>query len=189
MHSECHSPSPSVRTGGFSTTSPEPPGSVTQSRGATAIVKCGSSAPPLLADPTQPEADVEDQVWWPVDDIGGRLETLVDGIVTRGPEEVEAGGRSAIYFEAEVTDPNVCGAFQHCAGFVVNMFLGPSQVSAWAFEPGVHQRVWWIDGGSLPPLVIIAANLTDDQDFGPPVDELLEGLVLGEFGPHPGAAG
>jgi basic membrane lipoprotein Med (substrate-binding protein (PBP1-ABC) superfamily)/DNA-binding SARP family transcriptional activator len=145
--------------------------------------------PTLLADPTQPEADVEDQVWWPLNDIGGWLETLVDGIVTRGPEQIDVGGRSAVYFEAEVTDPGVCGPFQHCAGFVINTFLGPSQVSAWSFEPGVHHRVWWIDGGDHPPLVIIAADLTADQGFGEAVDELLEGLVVGEFGPHPVDAG
>ena len=109
--------------------------------------------------------------------------------MTRGPEEIEVGGRSAVYFEAEVTDPDVCGPLQHCAGFVINTFLGPSQVSAWSFEPGVHHRVWWIDGGDHPPLVIIAANLAGNQDFGAPVDALLEGLVIGEFGPHPVDAG
>lgn len=147
------------------------------------------SRPTLLADPAQPEADVQDQVWWPLDDIEGWLEVLVDGIVTRGPEQIDVGGRSAIYFEAEVTDPDVCGPFQHCAGFVINTFLGPSSVSAWAFEPGVHHRVWWIDGGEHPPLVIIAANLAATPDFDASVDALLEGLEIGEFGPHPVEAG
>jgi hypothetical protein len=80
--------------------------------------------PTLLADPTKPEADVQDQEWWPLDDIGGWLELLFDGIVTKGPEEIDLGGRSVIYFEAEVTDPDVCGPLQHCAGFVINTFLG-----------------------------------------------------------------
>ncbi len=145
--------------------------------------------PTLLADPTQPGADVQDQVWWPLEDIDGWLEALVDGIVTGDPQEVEVGGRPATYFEAEVTDPDVCGPFQHCAGFVINTFLGPSQVSAWSFEPGVHHRVWWIDAGDQPPLVIIAADFTGDHDFGKAVDELLDGLVIGEFGPHPVDAG
>jgi hypothetical protein len=140
--------------------------------------------PTLLADPAQPQADVDDQVWWPLDDIDGWLESLVDGIITAGPEPTEIGGRSAVYFEAEPAE-SVCGPLQHCAGFVINTFLGPSAVSAWAFEPGIHDRVWWVDGGDQPPFVIIASALSDDRTAQDRADELLASLEIGEPQPHP----
>jgi hypothetical protein len=81
----------------------------------------------------------------------------------------------------------VCGPFQHCAGFVINTFLGPSSVSAWAFEPGIHDRVWWVDGGDEPPFVIIASALPADINFQDRADELLATLEIGEPLPHPAA--
>lgn len=167
--------------------------------GATGFIEPGTThenprdvwffRPTLLADPTQPQADIADQVWWPLGDIEGWLETVVEGIVTVGPEQTTIGGRSAIYFEAEVTNPDACGPFSHCAGFVINTFLGPSAVSAWAFEPGIHHRVWWIDGGDEPPFVIIASTPSNDRSFQPRADELLASLKIGEPKPHPAADG
>lgn len=140
--------------------------------------------PTLLADPAQPQADVNDQIWWPLDDIDGWLRNLIEDIVTAGPEQTEIGGRSAVYFEAEPAD-SICGGLQHCAGFVINTFLGPSAVSAWSFEPGSVDRVWWVDGGDEAPFVIITSALADDLDFQDRTDELLASLEIGEPLPHP----
>ncbi len=140
--------------------------------------------PTLLADPAQPQADVGDQTWWPLDDIDGWLSNLIDDIVTTGPERTEIGGRSAVYFEAEPAN-SVCGGLPHCAGFVINTFLGPSAVSAWSFEPGSVDRVWWVDGGDEAPFVIIASALADDLEFQNRTDELLASLEIGEPLPHP----
>ena len=141
--------------------------------------------PAFLADPSQPGADVAEQVWWPLDDIEGWSEELIDGIITAEPVRTEIGGRGAWYLEVDITDPEVCGPFGHCAGFVINAFLGPSFVSAWSFEPGYHQRIWWVDGGDQPPLAVIASTPSDDRSGQTQADALLDSVVFGEPGPHP----
>lgn len=140
--------------------------------------------PTLLADPTQPQADVDDQVWWPLDDIDGWLENLIPDVVTEGPERVEFGGRDAVHFAAEPAN-SVCGLLQHCAGFVINTFLGPSAVSAWDFQPGIRDRVWWVDGGDQPPFIVIARTLADDLEFQTTAGALLATLMIGKPQPHP----
>jgi hypothetical protein len=100
------------------------------------------------------------------------------------PQRTEFGGHGAWYFEAEVTDPGVCGPLAQCAGFI-NVLLGPSYVSAWSFEPGSHHRIRWVDGGDQPPLAIIATTSSDDRSGQARADALLETLVIGEPGPHP----
>jgi hypothetical protein len=100
-------------------------------------------------------------------------------------ELVEGDLEAAWYFETEVTDPEVCGPFSHCVGFIINAFLGPSYVSAWSFTPGFHHRIWWVDGGDQPPLAIIAGTSSDDRSGQVQADALLDSLVIGEPGPHP----
>ncbi len=142
--------------------------------------------PTFLADPTRPEADMRQQAPWPLDDIDGWLENLVDGIVADAPERVVIGGREATYFEAEISDQQVCGAFGFCVGFIVNqIFPDPVGLSGWSFEPGFHHRIWWVDGGDEPPLVILATTRTADADFQMVADEVLPNVVIGEPGPHP----
>lgn len=140
--------------------------------------------PTILGDPSQPGADVGDMVFWPLDDIEGWLDALIDGIVSGGPETTRFGGQPALYFEADVEE-KVCGPFSHCAGFVINTFLGPSQVSAWAFEPGAQDRVWWVDGGEHEPFVVIVRGQPGDTDFREWADVLLDSLRIGEHLPHP----
>ncbi len=141
--------------------------------------------PHLLTDPTQPGAAVGAQVPWPLDDIEGWLDNLIDGIVTGGPEQVQIGGRDAVYFEAEITDRDVCGDFGYCAGFLVNTIDEQGNISGWAFQPTVHQQVWWVDQGDEPPLVIIVTTPSGRPDFENRAAELLDTLVIGEPAPHP----
>ncbi len=141
--------------------------------------------PTLLADPTNPGASLDRQVWWPLDDIEGWLDKLVDGIVAAGPEQTEIGGRPAVYFEVEITNEDVCGTFGYCAGFIINTFYDVGGISGQSFERGFRHRVWWVDGGDEPPLVIIASTRSGDRSFEARADELLGSLVIGEPGPHP----
>jgi hypothetical protein len=141
--------------------------------------------PTLLADPTNPGASVDRQVWWPLDDIEGWLDSLVDGIVAAGPEHTEIGGRPAVYFEVEITDDDVCGTFGYCAGFIINTFYDVGGISGLSFERGFRHRVWWVDGGDQPPVVIIASTPSGDRSFEARADELLGSLVIGKPGPHP----
>jgi hypothetical protein len=140
--------------------------------------------PTVLADPTQPGAPVDAQVDWPLDDIDGWLDNLVDGIVTEGSESTRIGGRDAVYFEVEITDDRVCGSSDYCAGFVINTF-DDNSISGWAFEPGFHQRVWWVDGGDHEPLLIIAGTQSTDLSFQETADQLLSTLTIGDPQPHP----
>ncbi len=145
--------------------------------------------PTLLADPTRPQAQIGEQVPWPLDDIDGWLENVIDGVVTETPPtQVMVGDRTATYFEVEVSDQAICGAFGFCVGFIINqIFPDPVGLSGWSFEPGFRHRVWWIDGGDEPPLVLLANTRSDQTDFEIEADQLIDGLVIGEVGPHPSA--
>ncbi len=145
--------------------------------------------PHLLTDPAQPGAAAEAQTPWPLDDIEGWLDNLIDGIVTAGPERVQIGGRDAVYFEAEITDRGVCGDFGYCAGFLVNTIDDQGNISGWAFQPGVHQQIWWIDQGDEPPLAIIVVTPSADRSFENQAATLLDTLVIGDPNPHPVAYG
>ncbi|HUF82976.1 MAG TPA: BMP family ABC transporter substrate-binding protein, partial [Acidimicrobiia bacterium] len=141
--------------------------------------------PHALAEPAEPQAGVATQDFWPLDDIDGWLDNIVAGVVTTDPQRVEIGGRGAVYFEAEVTDRAICGAFGHCVGFIANTVDEWGGVSGWAFVPGFHQRIWWIDQGAEAPLVIIAATPSDDRSFQASADTLLDTLVIDDPEPHP----
>jgi hypothetical protein len=129
---------------------------------------------------------------WPLDDIEGWLDNIVDGIVVTDPQQVTIGGRDSVYFEAEITDPAaVCGTASFCAGFVANThtpgpeFGGEGVISGWPFMPGFHDRIWGIDQGTEAPLVIIAQTASTDRDFQPTADSLLDTLTIGDPQPHP----
>ncbi len=141
--------------------------------------------PQVLADPTQPWAALETQTPWPLGDVEGWLDTVVDGVVTHGPERTEIGGRSALYFEAEVADVDVCGSSGFCVAFLVNTVFENGGVSGATFELGLHRRVWWIDGGDDGPLVILAGTPRNDRSFQAKADELLATVVIGDPQPHP----
>lgn len=138
-----------------------------------------------LADPTKPYAALEDQEPWPVDDIEGWLDRLVDGIDASEAARVEIGDRSAVYFEVELADRMLCGKFGFCAGFLANTIDDDGSISGWAFEPGYHQRIWWVGQGAERPLVIIASTPVDDRSHQAAADALLATLQIGNPRPHP----
>jgi hypothetical protein len=136
-------------------------------------------------DPTKSEADVSEQAPWPLDDIEGWAENIVDGIVTAGPERTQIGGRDAVYFEVEIASRDVCRSDDFCIGFVISTIDEFGGISGWAFELGFHHRIWWVDGGDEPPVLIIAATASADRSFQVQADELLDALVIGDPQPHP----
>ena len=142
--------------------------------------------PQYLSDPSAPGAAIPEHRSWPLDDIEGWLDNVIDGIVVGEPENTTIGGRSAVYFEAEITDTGVCGVgVDYCAGFLISAVFDDVGITGWTFEPGFHQRVWWVDGGDEPPLVIIASTPSDDRGHQVDADRLLDNLVIGDPAPHP----
>ncbi len=147
--------------------------------------------PRLLSDPTDPGAALGDQVV--IGQSGALtaasliswLDRIVDGVVSSEPVSVELAGRDAIYFEAEITDDTVCGNNGYCAGFIVNDVTPELAISGWSFEPGFHQRIWVVDGGPHPPLVIVTATPADDRSFHAEVDAFLDRITIGDPQPHP----
>lgn len=112
------------------------------------------------------------------------LDGWVDGVISGEPVRVEIGGREAAYFEADVADDFTCGP-SYCAGFLVNTISPEFGLSGWSFEPGIHHRIWVVDGEREPPLVIIAGTRSNDRSFQADADVLLEQLVIGAPQPHP----
>ena len=70
------------------------------------------------------------------------------------------------------------------AGFIVNT-IDEDSISGWSFEYGYHQRVWWVDGGDQPPLVILAGVPSGIESFREDADRLIDSITIGEPGPHP----
>jgi basic membrane lipoprotein Med (substrate-binding protein (PBP1-ABC) superfamily) len=141
--------------------------------------------PHFLSDPVHPQAAFGTQVSWPLGDVEDWLDNMIDGVITAGPDRVEIGGRTAVYFEAEIADSDVCGDFSFCVSFAVNTIGRQGFASGWSFTPDIHQRVWWVDQGDEAPLVIIAATPSDDHTFQATADALLATLVIGDPAPHP----
>ncbi|MFT7475800.1 MAG: basic membrane lipoprotein Med (substrate-binding protein (PBP1-ABC) superfamily) [Verrucomicrobiales bacterium] len=147
--------------------------------------------PVEFADPTNPGGLFEEQVPWRSSEMEGLdgfeewLAVLDDGIVSGTPHRAELAGREAVYFEAEITDASTCGPEAYCVGFLVNTTTTGGGISGWAFQPGFHQRVWVVDGGEHPPLVVIASTPTDDRSFQSEADDFLSRITIGDPGPHP----
>lgn len=141
--------------------------------------------PTILGDPTRPGAGPGEIDPWPLDDIMGWLDNLDPAVTTSEPEIVQVGGRSAVHFEAEVTDSAVCGVDGYCAGFVINTIDEEFGISGWAFEPGFQHRVYWIDEDDEAPLVIIVGTPSTDDSFRSQADALLSTVVFGAIEPHP----
>ena len=136
--------------------------------------------PSGLSDPTQPGADPDVQVGWPVDDLPGWLENVTDGFITEGPVETTLGGRNALRFEAQVTDESMCGPEPFCIGFATNQLISNLQ-----FVPGSKSVVYWVDMGDEVPLVVYIGSPEDNDDWEATAEAILESVEFGEPGPNP----
>ena len=136
--------------------------------------------PSALADPSQPGADRDIQQDWPLDDIEGWLDNLIDGIETSEPEMVELGGRQAVRFTAETIDQSVCGEEAFCAVFATN-----NLVHNWFLEPGTTSTIYWVDTGDVEPLAVIVGSPSTNDEWIDTAEAMLATLEFGEPGPHP----
>ena len=138
--------------------------------------------PSELSSPSAPGESPEAQLGWPIDDIEGWLENVIDGVFIGDVESVELGGRPAIRFTAEVTNNAACGQFgEYCAAFVTNHFS-----AGWTFELGFRSTVYWVDmGADLAPLAVLFGSRADDDNWQQIAEGLLGTLEFGEPGPHP----
>ena len=136
--------------------------------------------PSALSDPSQPGADPDVQVGWPLDDLPGWLDNVIDGVITEPAVETQLGGRDALRFEAEVRDRSVCGTENFCVGFATN-----NLVNSLAFEIGSKAVVYWVDMGDQPPMAVFIGSPSNDDDWEATAEELLATIEFGEPGPHP----
>ena len=136
--------------------------------------------PTSLFDPAAPNAPNEELELWPVDDIEGWLDGIIDGLIVEPAVSTEVGGVEGIVFEVELADEELCGP-QFCVGFVDN-----TDVSFKAFDPGFRDVVNWLDQGEHEPIAIIVGARTEDiDDWGPVAQSLLDTVTFGEPAPHP----
>lgn len=129
--------------------------------------------PTAISDPTDPSATGED---WPVDDIEGWLEAIIDGVVVTEPVDAEIGGAEGIVFEVEL------------AGSQRVEFVENSDVSGKTFDPSYRYIVYWLDQGEHEPIAIIvgARNFAID-DWALAAESLLANVTFDEPAPHPSA--
>lgn len=141
--------------------------------------------PTILSDPSQPNASPSEQAVVPTADFDGWIDQLIDGVIVDGPTETEIGGRPAISFVAEVLDRQTCGTSGFCVGFAASSVDEQGNIVGVTFEWGSRYRVWWVDGGDEPPLVVVAATRSNDRAYEPTADDVLDTLVIGDPLPHP----
>lgn len=146
--------------------------------------------PTVFANPTDPTAIVSFADLWSAEEMDGLdgfeewLELLPLGIVSVSPSRTEVSGHEAVYFEAAIDAEFGCGMEGFCAGFLINT-MSAHEISGWSFERGFYSRVWVVDGGEYPPLVIIVVTPENDRTFETVAAEVLETLVIGDPQPHP----
>lgn len=149
----------------------------TNKAGVTAFTHPGSNGPgdrevmflrPLaLTNPTDPATPGGDQ--WPVDDIEGWLDSIIDGVVASDPVSTQIGGVEGVMFEAEVASQDMCGTSAFvCVGFVEN-----EQFVEKAFEYGDRYRVYWLDQGEHDPIAIVVGAPIPIFDDWAEIAELL----------------
>lgn len=128
--------------------------------------------PTALSDPTDLSASGET---WPVDDIQGWLEAIVDGVVVAEPVGAEVGGAEGIVFEVELA-----------VGSDRVEFVENSDVSGKAFDPGHRYIVYWLNQGDHEPIaIIVGAHSPDIDDWAPSAGSLLANVTFDEPAPHP----
>lgn len=129
--------------------------------------------PTALSGPTDPSATGED---WPVDDIEGWLEAIIEGVVITEPIDAEVGGAEGIVFEVEL------------AGSERVEFIENFHVSRKAFDPGHRYIVYWLDQGEHEPIaIIVGAQTAAIDDWALAAESLLATVTFDESAPHPSA--
>lgn len=132
-----------------------------------------------LSAPQDPTPPWDDQEAWPVADIAGWLDSVMDGIVTTEPASTTLGGLPATVFDVSLDDSFDCGP-DACAFFADNRGVN----GLW-FDPGVDYRIWWVDTGDEAPIAISVGAGNQGPAFFDRARELLDTVAFGEVRPHP----
>jgi len=72
-----------------------------------------------------------------------------------------------------------------CVGFIASNVDDDGNIEGYTFEPGFRERVYWVDQGDQPPVVIIEGTRIDDPSFEEQADALLATLAFGDTQPNP----
>ena len=139
--------------------------------------------PTALDDPADPSALDGDDTW-PVDDIGGWLDSIVDGVVISEPANAEVGGATGIVFDVEIASADVCGPRSSpgdaCVGFAQT--IGGDV----GFHNGARHRVYWLDQGEHEPIaIIVGASPSLAEGWFAAADALLANVSFGAPAPAP----
>lgn len=131
--------------------------------------------PTVLSDPTDPRFSDER---WPVDDIEGWLEAIIDDLVVTEPLATEVGGTEGIVFEVEEVQ-------RGGVNFVENPDSSGNEGKK-VFDPGHRYIVYWLDQAEHEPIAIIIGAPSDEfEDWLPNAESLLANLTFGEPAPYP----
>jgi hypothetical protein len=143
--------------------------------------------PTGLSDPTAPTTDAGGAADWPPQDIDGWLENLIEGVAVGDATRTTLGGRNATVFDVTV-DPDVvdcegrlglADTRVQCVVFAVN------QVTELAFRPTIAYRVWWVDNGEVPPVLVVAGAGGEGPDWFARAVGVIDTVAFGDPTPHP----
>lgn len=134
-----------------------------------------------FADPTEPNAPIEEQTGWPADDFGGWLENLHDGILATEPVQTSVNGFAATRVDLELGDIECGYGRGECVGFVTN-----HDWEVKALSKGSKYRVWIVEQAGEAPLAIVSAiNNDEDSPWFDRADAVMATLAFGDIAPNP----
>lgn len=136
--------------------------------------------PARIADPADPEYNLNPTQGWDPRDIEGWIDAMPIGLAMENRTETSIGGFPAVQFDVTLTnDAPECRPDHRCASFGDN---GPW--SGIEIISNVHYRFWAIDLGDSDPVLIAAANRGPEEDWFNTVDQLLSTLAFGDIAPN-----
>lgn len=137
--------------------------------------------PTDLSAPAEPTDSLEEQEFWPVDDIEGWLENVVDGVVVSDVRQASLGGSEALAFDLELVQDFECGPdSRFCA-----LFFDIARRNGKALDRDFDYRVWWVDDGQYEPIAVVVGAGPSDTDFFETAETLLSTIAFGPPAPHP----
>lgn len=135
--------------------------------------------PTELSDPAAPSARVWQQELWPVDDLEGWLENVVDGVVVSEVRETSLGGAHALTFDLEIAEDFDCG-MAFCA-----LFVDVGGRNGLTLFRDFDDRVWWLDQGQYEPIAVVVGADPSEAGFFDTAESLLSTVAFGPPAPHP----
>lgn len=135
--------------------------------------------PTALSDPSAPSARVWQQELWPVDDLQGWLDSMVDGVRVSDVRETSLGGAEALTFDLELAEDFDCG-MAFCA-----LFVDVDGRNGLPLFRDFDYRVWWLDQGPYEPIAVVVGARPSEAEFLDTAETLLATVAFGPPAPHP----